>query len=267
VKAADLFDVTRTRRVRHRGGQRAGACVQRVLAANGAHVVMTDIDPATLSVVSADVRHGGGSVETIVLDVEDTTALRAAIDGTTQRHGRLDAVFANAGISAGTGPFTEAGRIEEPDARPPGSTSSDVNLTSVFATIQAAATPMIASAADASSSPSFDRRDEVGAARRLRLRRDEGGAAQPRAACRDGARAATMCSSTRSHRARFGTNIANGRVKRDPVVAQAVSPRWFPWAGSPSRTRSKGSRSSSPRRRPSYVTGAVIPIDGGTTAR
>ena len=45
----------------------------------------------------------GCTVEPAVLDVADTDALRAAIDGAAGAIGRLDALFANAGISGGRG--------------------------------------------------------------------------------------------------------------------------------------------------------------------
>src|SRR5579872_3919399 len=111
MKAAQLFDV-RGRIVFVTGAASGlGLAYSEVLGVNGAHVVMTDLDRATLEDQARTLARGGASVETLELDVGDTHALRAAIAGTAEKHGSLDVVFANAGISAGTGPFTEAGAI------------------------------------------------------------------------------------------------------------------------------------------------------------
>src|SRR3546814_19856646 len=56
-------------------------------------------------------------------------------------HGRLDAVYANAGISAGSGPFTDSGQIanvKEADWN----RVLQINLSAVFATSQAASVHM-----------------------------------------------------------------------------------------------------------------------------
>src|SRR3546814_19944574 len=68
-------------------------------------------------------------------------ALQAVIHDTAERHGRLDAVYANAGISAGSGPFTDFGQIanvKEADWN----RVLQINLSAVFATIQAASVHM-----------------------------------------------------------------------------------------------------------------------------
>lgn len=141
MKAADLFDVSGHVAFVTGAASGLGLAMAEVMADNGAHVVMTDINPDTLSREAARLAENGCSVETAVLDVADLEALRGAIDGAATHHDRLDAVFANAGISAGPGYRTEAGQITAVDA---GKWDEvvHVNLTSVFATIQAAAGPM-----------------------------------------------------------------------------------------------------------------------------
>jgi NAD(P)-dependent dehydrogenase (short-subunit alcohol dehydrogenase family) len=90
---------------------------------------------------SARLRAAGYAVEAVMLDVADLPAIRAAIDTTVAKHGRLDACFANAGISSGTGPFTEAGKIAN-IALDAFARAVNINLISVFATMQAAAVHM-----------------------------------------------------------------------------------------------------------------------------
>jgi NAD(P)-dependent dehydrogenase (short-subunit alcohol dehydrogenase family) len=118
-----------------------GLAMAEVMADNGAHVVMTDINPDTLKEHTSRMTAAGGSVEGLRLDVSDLGALRAAIDASVANHGRLDAVFANAGISAGPGYQTEAGQINAVD---PAKWDEvvHINLSSVFATVQAAAAHM-----------------------------------------------------------------------------------------------------------------------------
>src|ERR1039458_6120904 len=76
-----------------------------VMAENGARVVLSDIDGAAAERESERLRAAGYAVEALTLDVADLPAIRTAIDATIAKHGRLDACFANAGISAGPGPF------------------------------------------------------------------------------------------------------------------------------------------------------------------
>src|SRR5690606_24469958 len=60
---------------------------------------------------------------------------------TAEKHGRLDAVFANAGISAGAGITRAEGQLDS-GAREKWNQVLHINLTSVFATVQAAARHM-----------------------------------------------------------------------------------------------------------------------------
>ena len=141
MKAAELFDVTGHVAFVTGAASGLGLAMAEAMADNGAHVVMADIDLATLALQTGRLAGAGASVEGIELDVADLPALRAAIDATAEKRGWLDAVFANAGISAGPGYLTEAGKI---DAVDPAKWDEvvHINLTSVFATVQAAARHM-----------------------------------------------------------------------------------------------------------------------------
>jgi NAD(P)-dependent dehydrogenase (short-subunit alcohol dehydrogenase family) len=83
-----------------------------------------------------------------VVDVRDHAALDRAFDEAVAAHGRLDVVFANAGIDSGPGfldSWVGAGRARNPDGALEAYTDErwgrvlDVNLTGAFATLRTAA--------------------------------------------------------------------------------------------------------------------------------
>jgi NAD(P)-dependent dehydrogenase (short-subunit alcohol dehydrogenase family) len=77
------------------GGAGIGAALAAALTARGARVVVADIDAAR---AQAPVGRGE-ALEGHRVDVTDAAALGALIDDVVARHGRLDYVFNNAGIS------------------------------------------------------------------------------------------------------------------------------------------------------------------------
>ena len=74
---------------------RAGAIA---MAHCGAHVVVTDRDPALAEDTVAAISAEGGSASARGLDVTDSAALEAAISETVEAHGRLDVLHSHAGI-------------------------------------------------------------------------------------------------------------------------------------------------------------------------
>src|SRR5690606_24746630 len=80
-------------------------------------------------------------VEGLQLDVRDTDAIKSGMGGFASKHGRLDIVFANAGITGGAPISQSDGAIENIDLNV-WRNVIDVNLTGVFATMQAAAAIM-----------------------------------------------------------------------------------------------------------------------------
>ena len=103
MKQADLFNVKGHVALVTGAASGLGLAYAEVMAENGAKIVLTDIDAAGLERETTRLREAGCDVEQAVLDIADTEAQRAVIDDVAARHGRLDAVFANAGISAGPG--------------------------------------------------------------------------------------------------------------------------------------------------------------------
>jgi NAD(P)-dependent dehydrogenase (short-subunit alcohol dehydrogenase family) len=78
-----------------------GLAMAEALAGAGATVVLLDVDAQGLETARGSIT--AGRVETAVLDVSDRAAIRSEIDRIVARHGRIDAVIANAGVTAGPG--------------------------------------------------------------------------------------------------------------------------------------------------------------------
>jgi NAD(P)-dependent dehydrogenase (short-subunit alcohol dehydrogenase family) len=133
------------------GASGIGLGYAEALAANGARVTLLDLDLARIEVEVDRLRKLGLDVRGAVADISDHTALDAAIDEAVAEYGRLDAVFANAGIDPGPGylgawmggerPRIAEGSLENyADER--WNRVVDINLTGVFATLRAAARHM-----------------------------------------------------------------------------------------------------------------------------
>jgi NAD(P)-dependent dehydrogenase (short-subunit alcohol dehydrogenase family) len=103
-------------------GRRKGigsACARR-LAAEGASVVVTDIDTAfpefpnykagagsELEAVAEDIRLNGGRAFSLFADISDPDSVKALIAGVMEELGRIDILVNNAGGSPGPAPLTQ----------------------------------------------------------------------------------------------------------------------------------------------------------------
>jgi 3-oxoacyl-[acyl-carrier protein] reductase len=118
------------------GGSRGiGAAIVKRLARDGLHVVAIARSLDKLQQVCSQVTAQGGSAEPLPCDVADSKALAQAIEQTVEKHGRLDVLVNNAGI-------TKDGlilRMDDQDF----DTVINTNLKSAFVAIRAAARPMI----------------------------------------------------------------------------------------------------------------------------
>ncbi|KMO36316.1 SDR family NAD(P)-dependent oxidoreductase [Methylobacterium aquaticum] len=146
MKTADLFDI-RDRAVVITGGARGlGRSMAEAMVDNGARVMLLDRSREDLDRAVDALAHRG-RVEGMIVDVADREGLDEAIAKTTETFGRLDVAFANAGIAAGPGFLSTEGQRD-----PAGAIEAipfelwdrvvETNLTSIFATIRAAARPM-----------------------------------------------------------------------------------------------------------------------------
>jgi len=76
-----------------------GRALAAKLGARGARLVLADLDEAGLHAIASAIAVGGGHAEVHRLDVTDAAAFEALIAATAARHGRLDAIYNNAGIA------------------------------------------------------------------------------------------------------------------------------------------------------------------------
>lgn len=80
-----------------------GAAIAARLAAEGARVLITDIDAPRLAATAEEI-----GVEHVAADIATAEGVALAIDAATERFGGIDAYFANAGVVGGAG-------LETPD--------------------------------------------------------------------------------------------------------------------------------------------------------
>jgi 3-oxoacyl-[acyl-carrier protein] reductase len=77
-----------------------GRATAEVFAAEGAHVAVTDIAAESVREVADDLTHRGYSAEAWALDIADPEAIKTVVAAVAARFGGLDALVNNAGISA-----------------------------------------------------------------------------------------------------------------------------------------------------------------------
>ena len=118
------------------GGSRGiGAAIAKRLAKDGLHVVAIARNTEALDRVVAEIKGEGGSAEAVTVDIADFKAFPEAIEAAIDRHGRLDVLVNNAGI-------TKDGlilRMDDEDF----DTVIATNLKSAFVAIRSAARPMM----------------------------------------------------------------------------------------------------------------------------
>lgn len=134
----EMFDVRGHSVIVTGGASGIGRAYAEIMAQQGAHVCLFDIDAAGLERTLAQI---GGDAWGQVVDVGDRAAMATAFDRVAERHGRIDTVFANAGIDPGPGFMTPlgernpAGAIENiPDDQ--WDRGIELNLTSVYTTVK-----------------------------------------------------------------------------------------------------------------------------------
>jgi len=114
-------------------GSGIGAAAAREFRARGARPVLFDIDEGPIRALAAEL---GDDTVAQVADVVNPTDCEAAVRAALHRHGRLDVVWANAGIASfGTLSLVEPGAWRR---------VIDVNIIGVFNTVRAALPEVIA---------------------------------------------------------------------------------------------------------------------------
>jgi NAD(P)-dependent dehydrogenase (short-subunit alcohol dehydrogenase family) len=137
-----LFDVRDARVVITGAASGLGLAMAEVLAECGAHVTLADIDAERLESVTGSLAERGGTVRSSVVDVSDERQVSALIEDVVAAEGRLDVVFANAGIAATPGFAVEGGQRLETVERPVWDRVLGVNLNGVLFTMKHAAAVM-----------------------------------------------------------------------------------------------------------------------------
>ena len=266
MKQANLFNVNGQVAVVTGAASGLGLAFAEVLAENGAHVLLTDINPRTLEEHTERLRTEGCSVESKVVDIADDAALRAAIDGTAAKHGgRLDIVFANAGISSGIGFLMDPdkGSVSELDIKQFRHVL-DVNLTANLLTISLASRHMKArksgSIVVTTSVAGILAEPIVGY-----------GYVASKAGLANAVRQAAIDLAPYNVRVNaiapgpFLTNIGDGRLHTDPARVKAFADG-VPLGRLGDTNEIKGLALLLASPAGSFMTGNVIPIDGGQTA-
>ena len=110
-------------------GSGIGRAAALTLAKEGARVAVLDRLPARAEQVAAEIQELGGEALAVETDVTQPSEVGRAVQQTTDRWGRLDIVFANAGINGVWAPIEEI-TPEEWD------TTLNINLKGCFLTIK-----------------------------------------------------------------------------------------------------------------------------------
>jgi NAD(P)-dependent dehydrogenase (short-subunit alcohol dehydrogenase family) len=265
VRQEQLFDINGHVAFVTGAASGLGLAFAEVMAENGARVVLADVDASGLDTATSRLKSAACAVEQTVLDIGDTEALRAAIDRVAERHGRLDAVFANAGVTSGPGfELSPNGTIDAMDLTL-FQGAIELNLTATFMTIRFAAAHM-----------KRQRNGSIIATASIAGIRSDPlvgyGYVAAKAAVGNIVRHAAVDLAPYNVRVNaiapgpFLTNIAGGRLHREPeVVKKFVAAVPMGRLGQPDEIKGLALLLASPAG--SFITGTVIPIDGGTTAK
>ena len=95
-------------------GSGIGRATAELLGRSGARVALVSRDGDELRAVEAAIRRGGGDARVVVCDVSVAEGVAAAVQSTVDNWGRLDLVFANAGINGVWAPIDKLA-VEEWD--------------------------------------------------------------------------------------------------------------------------------------------------------
>jgi NAD(P)-dependent dehydrogenase (short-subunit alcohol dehydrogenase family) len=113
-------------------GQGIGRAAALHLAALGARVALLGRTPKDLKLVAAEIEAAGGQADILVADIAKLAPMRDAFARLKRLHGRLDLVFANAGVNGVWAPLSRL-QVAEWD------TTVAINLRGTFLTCKFAA--------------------------------------------------------------------------------------------------------------------------------
>lgn len=111
------------------GGEGIGRATCLLLAERGARVGVLGRTLENIQQTVDDIQAGGGEAMTVLADITEPEKVRAGIDGLVEAYGRLDVVFANAGINGLWAPIEE---IEPEDF----ALTMNINVNGTFHTLK-----------------------------------------------------------------------------------------------------------------------------------
>ena len=148
MKISELFKVEGYGVIVTGGASGLGLGMAEAMAENGARVTLLDADAGRIDHETRRLKGLGMAVRGEVVDVRDHAALDRAFDAAAAAYGRLDVVFANAGIDSGPG-FVASWAGSQRPRNPEGALENytderwnrviDVNLNGIFAALRAGA--------------------------------------------------------------------------------------------------------------------------------
>ncbi|MFO1328544.1 MAG: SDR family NAD(P)-dependent oxidoreductase [Rubrivivax sp.] len=259
-----MFDLAGERAVVTGAASGLGLAISEVLLEAGAAVIMADRDGAALSREAGRLRAAGfAAAHERQVDVSRESEVDALFDDVTARLGVPDIVIANAGISAGRGFAVETGQLQNVRLDD-WQRVVDVNLGGVLLTMRAAARVM---------KPAGRGRIVVTASiAGLRAEALSGYAyVASKAAVINLVRQAAVELAPHGVRVNalapgpFATEINGGRLKL-PESAERMR-TYIPMGRIATADEIKGAALLLASHASSYITGAVIPVDGGASAR
>ena len=142
MNAAELFDIKGLGVIITGAASGLGLAYAEIMAESGAKVTLLDVSAEKLDAAISRLRKTGAIVRGAIVDVTDRQAVFKGVEAAVKEHGRLDIVFANAGIVGGSGFMSKPG-IRAPEAAIENfslkdwSATLDTNLTGVLHMIQA----------------------------------------------------------------------------------------------------------------------------------
>lgn len=269
MKASQMFSVEDYGAIVTGGASGIGLAMVEVLAEHGARVTILDLNAERVAQEVGRLTRAGCEVCGQAVDVSDRAAVDAAFSDASQRYGRLDVVFANAGIDSGPGFVGMVDRSQRPPEYAIENYGEDrwnqvigVNLNSVLFCISAAARHMkprqsgriIVTTSTAAVRPS----PGVGAAY---MAAKAGAAHLVRNVAIELARYNILVNAIAP--GPFVTNIGGGHVHR-PGVQSAIATR-IPLKRMGQTEEVKGLALLLASPASSFITGEQIVIDGGYT--
>ena len=89
------------------GAEGMGEATARLFAAQGARVLVSDVNAEVGEVTAASIRDGGGEASFVICDVSKSAEVEAMVKAAVDRYGRLDCAVNNAGVSPDNEPLAD----------------------------------------------------------------------------------------------------------------------------------------------------------------